>query len=153
MIESMLWRYTLWLVVIRMLLPIALVVLRDLAGLDLTRAGIPVASAVLSAAVAGRIAARIFGRMPTWRELLTFAVLATFAFFVVNYIAYLILAQAGIGPIHTYHLVYWYRQGEFVGVMMFLTSVAFVSNVALYPISAMIELNALSRQTKDEHIQ
>lgn len=153
MIETLLWGYTGWLVVIRMTLPIASVVLRDFAGVDVTNAGIPVASAILSAAVAGRIVARVVGRMPTWRELLAFAIPATLIFCMVNYAVYMILAHTGIGPIQKQHLLDWYQHGHLLGLMVFLTSVAFVSNCVLYPISAMVELKALSRRNQEEHNQ
>lgn len=153
MIKPLIWRYTIWLVAIRFLLPIALVVLVHLTGIDLTNSGIPVISAILAAAVAGRIAARSFGRMSSWSELSVFAFAATFVFFVVNYAAYLLLALSGIGPIQMPLFEYWHSHGHIVFLMLFLTSVAFISNCVVFTLSAKVELKALARRIRKEQAQ
>ena len=146
--DNSLWRYSIGLVVIRYLLPIAIVVLLALTGIDLTNVGIPVLSAILAAAVAGRGVARSAGRMPTWHELLVFAVPATFVFFVVNYVAYFLLAVSGIGPIQLNLFDLWHADDQIVHLMVFLTSVAFLSNSAVFPLAIKAELRAMARRTR-----
>ncbi|WP_420586263.1 ABZJ_00895 family protein [Ruegeria sp.] len=144
-----LWQYTVCLVAIRFLLPIAIVLLLVLTGINLTNVGIPVLSAILAAAVAGRGVARSARHMPDWRELLTFACLATLIFFFVNYAAYVLLAWSEIGPISLYTLNDWHRTGQVIFLMGFLTTVAFVSNAVVFPLCIKAELRSLARKQQE----
>lgn len=145
-----LWRYACWLVAIRFLLPISIVVLFAVTGLDLSNIGIPVLSAILAAALAGRGVARSAKRMPEWQELIAFAFLGTCVFIVVNYFAYYLLAQTGIGPIENPEFLYWHQTGQIGQLMRFLTIVAFVSNAVLFPICIKAELRAMARPKHKE---
>ncbi|MDA7966000.1 ABZJ_00895 family protein [Ruegeria sp.] len=148
-----LWQYTVWLVAIRFLLPISIVMLLVLTGINLTNVGIPVLSAILASAAIGRGVARAAGCMPGWRELLAFAVLATLIFFFVNYAAYVLLAWSGIGPIDFYTLNDWHRTGQIVFLMAFLTTVAFISNAVVFPFCIKAELRAMTRRQRKEQEQ
>ncbi|CUH49541.1 ABZJ_00895 family protein [Ruegeria atlantica] len=142
------WRYTLWLVIIRFLLPISIVLLLALTGIDFSNVGIPVLSAILAAAVTGRVVAASAGSMPGWSELLTFAFLATAIFYLVNYAAYYLLAKSGLGPIKMYRFYDWHRSGHIVELMVFLTTVAFISNIAIFPLAIKAELRAMARRNR-----
>ncbi|WP_037311131.1 ABZJ_00895 family protein [Ruegeria halocynthiae] len=148
-----LWQYTVWLVAIRYLLPISIVVLLTLTGIDLTNIGIPVLSAILAAAIAGRGVARSKGHMPGWREVLAFAVLATLIFLVVNSSAYFLLALSNIGPVSMYILHFWYITDHTVDLMAFLTTVAFISNAVVFPFCIKAELRAIAKSNQKEQDQ
>ncbi len=141
-----LWHYAIWLVVIRFLLPISIVVLLVLTGIDLTNVGIPYLSAILAAAIAGRATARSAQRMPRMIEILRFAVAATLFFFFVNYVAYFLLALSGIGPVDMFLFRFWHRSGQIVELMAWLTVWAFFSNSVIFWLATKAELRAMGRK-------
>lgn len=142
--------YTIALVVVRFLLPIATVVLLALTGLDLTLIGLPVISALLATAIAGRTFARQVGSMPKLQTLFVFCISGSAVFFVVNYTAYFVLAITGIGPVEMHVLEFWYETGSIFYQMAFLTSVAFLANSILFPVIVKAELLAMARNSAEQ---
>jgi len=140
-------------VAIRFLLPISIVILFVLTGINLTNIGIPVLSALLAAAIYGRSVARSAEHMPGRGELISVAFLATLIFFVVNYAAYVLLAWSDIGPINLYTLNDWHRTGQIVLLMGFLTTVGFISNAVVFPFCIKVELRAIARRQQKEQNQ
>jgi len=145
-----LWQYTVWLVAIRYLLPVSVVLLFALTGLNFANIGIPYLSAIMTAAIVGRGTARSLGFMPRPSELLTFACVSTLLFFVVSYVAYVLLAVSGIGPVDLYLLEFWHRSGRIVEVMVLQVVFAFFANSAIFWLAVKTELGAMARKKSKE---
>ncbi len=145
-----LWRYSVLLVQVRFLMPIAIVVLWHVTGLNLANVGIPFLCAIAAAMITGCGTARSMGRMPHLREVLCFAVAGTVIFMIVNAAAYLILAISNIGPVDMSLLMYWHRGGYMGSLMLYLAIFAFFANSVLFYLSTKMELRAIARRRSKE---
>ncbi len=145
-----LWQYTVWLVAIRYLLPIAVVLLFTVTGLNLANIGIPYLAAIVAAAITGRATAQAVGFMPEPIEVLLFACMSSLLFFTVSYIAYVLLAVSGIGPVDLYLLEYWHRSGHIVQLMAMQFVFALFCNSVILWLAAKTELRAMVRQRRKE---
>lgn len=148
-----LWQYTVWLVAIRYLLPIAVVVLFYLTGIDLANIGIPYLSAIIAAAIVGRCTADANGFMPGLSETLIFACVSSMLFCVVSYVAYVLLAVSGIGPVNVRLFEFWHQSGSIVTLMALQLSFALFANSVIFGLAAKTELRAIARRINKEQMQ
>ncbi len=142
-----------WLVTIRYLLPVAVVLLFHLTGINLANIGIPYLSAIIAAAIVGRCTARDIGFMPGLSEVLIFACISSMLFCVVSYVAYVLLAVSGIGPVDIRLLEFWHQSGNIVNLMALQVLFALFANSVIFWLAAKTELRAMARRINKVQMQ